>query len=206
MTPRHERFIQAKVEGASHTDAAKFAGYSHATAAQQGSRLFRKVEPEVTRRLSAAMQESGASPTEAYASLRKAYRDDAPAVRPSAVRAAEIILKAAGELAPDPSVMVDARTVVLPGAELLSVAELEALAARLKGVQPRPRSGASENHTSRQDEPASWRVKRPRRGSRPLRRARGVRSRAAGSTPIYPGSVRKPGSTGPPCLVVEGVT
>ncbi|MEZ4501026.1 MAG: terminase small subunit [Dehalococcoidia bacterium] len=140
MNTRHERFIEAKVEGASHTDAAKAAGYSPRTAGQQGHTLFKnpEIRAEIDRRLSAAMRESGASPVEAYAALKRAYEDEARSVRAPAVRAAEIVLKASGELGPESVTQVNLHTPLIVGAESLTIEELEALAVRVGAGEALP--------------------------------------------------------------------
>jgi hypothetical protein len=54
---REEKFIEAKVRGMTHADAARFAGYAHPEV--QGARIYKRVQAEVGRRISEALHGAG---------------------------------------------------------------------------------------------------------------------------------------------------
>ena len=133
LNARQERFVEAYTSGTSATEAAKRAGYEPSNAAVQGSQLLRKsyVQEAVQRRLPAAMVAAGLSTEDAYRALKHSIEDEHPKVRAPRVRAAEIVLRVSGDLRPDTSASVDARTVLFPGGIGASVAELEAMLEKL---------------------------------------------------------------------------
>ena len=110
------------------TQAALDAGYgngdNYQSAAVQASRALKK--PKVQAALEAALPVD-----HVLRRLRYALDDDTERTRPSMVRAAEIALKVHGLLNTDVNVNIDARSVVLDGADSLSVADLEQLAQSL---------------------------------------------------------------------------
>lgn len=123
MNTRHELFAQAKARGESNTQAAISAGYSQASAHNQGTRLIKNdaIRARFLELAGVAEEFLGAY-----------MADTDPKVRSSAVRSAELVLRAAGVLQAENQIQIDARTVVLEGSESLSVAELERLAASLE--------------------------------------------------------------------------
>lgn len=127
---RRARFVERMAEGnATASQAARDAGYSARSAALQGHRLMHdeRITSAIDARRSEAMRAAGVSAIDAYEALGRAMADGSPKVRAPMVRAAEIVLRASGELAPDSVTQVDARTVLWPGAAQLSVVELEGM-------------------------------------------------------------------------------
>ncbi len=118
LTPLEARFVEATVLGApSQLQAATIAGYSdpHAQAYEVAARPI--VAAAIEERRSAAMARANIDLARVYRNLATYNDDTDPAVRSSAVRAGEIILRAAGELGPDVRVNVDNRSVILPAVD-----------------------------------------------------------------------------------------
>jgi len=125
LPPRQRNFTIGIAEGKNQRQAAIDAGYPESSAAVRGSQLVRNDN------VIAAFDALGLSPRR-LAERMASYMDDTdPKVRPSSVRAGEILMRARGMLNTDVNVNIDARSVVLDGADSLSVADLEQLAQSL---------------------------------------------------------------------------
>ena len=120
------------------------------------------VRAEAQGRVTRIMAEAEVSSREAFEALGFAMRDTSPKVRPSMVRAAEILLRSDGLLGGDNEVNVDARTVLIDPSINVS-----ALAAALLAVDEAPTADNSRPIEAELAPPQIQAAPRKRRSARP---------------------------------------
>jgi hypothetical protein len=126
--------VQAIVSGeaTSSADAARIAGYNAPTAEVAASRGYEVAQrPRVKAALAAIYAAEGGPEAWAHGLLRKYAADDDVRVRAPAVRSIELVMRATGQLANDTTINIDARSILLPGADALSLDALDAELASL---------------------------------------------------------------------------
>jgi len=135
LTGLQRGFVDAVVSGeaASATEAARMAGYN------AGSDVAMRVAahdvaqvPKVRAAIAAAFAAQGLTEGWVAGRLRTYGEDEAPGVRAPAVRSVELAARILGMLAPETQVTIDARSILLPGAQSLTLAEVEAMISTLE--------------------------------------------------------------------------
>ncbi len=132
LSHREQVVVEVVAAGGSQTAGARLAGYG--TPDVRGSQVMSRphVQAALADRRSAAMKAAGIDLAETWEGLAKMARDnDGSWKRAPAVRASEIILRGAQEIGAEVTVAIDARSILIPGAADLGVAELEAQLAQL---------------------------------------------------------------------------
>lgn len=128
LPPRRRAFVQAYADPASPTfgngtQAAKAAGYSPRAADVEASRLLGNARVQEA---TEAILARHISRDELVRGMADYFRDADPKVRPSAVRAGELLMRGYRMTGPDTEVSVDARSLVLPSLDASVLAALEA--------------------------------------------------------------------------------
>ena len=148
LTGLQRGFVDAVVSGeaTSATHAAALAGYNATGTSLRVQAHDVAQVPKVRAAIAAAMAEQGLTEGWVAGRLRTYGEDEAPRVRVPAVRSVELAARILGMLQPENTTVIDARSIIVPGSEALSLDQLGAMIAALERdalSSPSPESEAT---------------------------------------------------------------
>jgi len=155
---REEKFIQAKVRGMTHADAARFAEYAHPEV--QGARIYKRVQAEVGRRIAAELHGAGGAALSVLIELLNS-QDTAPQTR---AQIAQAILSFGGHKAAEKLEVSRGDIDAVPREQILAELHKRGIVKDSKGLShARPGDDTEEAETIAQastltDPPARARV------------------------------------------------